>query len=489
MTAGNEERMSRLLTFPFNSYLMLRLEYVLLTSGDELEAKILRLIEVHMDGERKHIYRGLINAAPPGTFKPGQVIEITRDVWVPISHNLFLYDLYETVKSETTLKRALKSLVTKKLIKTRHQPKKRYDAPEYQLNIPLIEREFAKMEQSGKGGYQFLTPSEFDPLNNTQGGQNLTPSWGQKLTPSEGQNLTPSASVSSSVRGAEFDPNSRRRISSNELVEESVDGPGNSPHPYETEQATAVAHSSLGNLSDEEVAFILELRLQRAAETSPPPLEEMPPVVAAPSEQTEIITQANEQHEEEAPKIAPALQRPVSDASLTDEVIVSLYEYKHGCRYEEESRPFQLQAARALLGLRLALSVDLLEQVYDECCDKWWREHYGELHVSHLVEKEKNHAQRRIVRLLKRVQSRRQVAATTNGEGSATASTTTGEPERMVMWKGRLVPEEQAYKEGYEGGFERFKKGEHPDDDLEASLKRLQAEGKLPVFEGVSTNG
>jgi hypothetical protein len=50
-----EERMSALLTFPFGSFLMPRLEYVLLT-GNELEAKILRLIEKRMDDERRRRY-------------------------------------------------------------------------------------------------------------------------------------------------------------------------------------------------------------------------------------------------------------------------------------------------------------------------------------------------------------------------------------------------------------------------------------------------
>jgi len=52
-------------------------------------------------------------------------------------------------------------------------------------------------------------------------------------------------------------------------------------------------------------------------------------------------------------------------------------------------------------------------------------------------------------------------------------------PIRMIEWKGRMVPEEQAYREGYYGGFERFLPGDHPDDDLLAVVERLRAEGKL----------
>ena len=66
----------------------------------------------------------------------------------------------------------------------------------------------------------------------------------------------------------------------------------------------------------------------------------------------------------------------------------------------------------------------------------------------------------------------------------AVQTTTAGSPRpiRMIEWKGRMVPEEQAYREGYYGGFERFRPSDHPDDDLEAVVKRLQAEGKLPIL-------
>src|SRR5689334_850847 len=67
MSTGNEERMTKLLNYPFGSYLMLRLEYVLLTEGDELEAKIMRLIEKRMDDHRKQLYQNVVNAASAGS--------------------------------------------------------------------------------------------------------------------------------------------------------------------------------------------------------------------------------------------------------------------------------------------------------------------------------------------------------------------------------------------------------------------------------------
>jgi hypothetical protein len=56
----------------------------------------------------------------------------------------------------------------------------------------------------------------------------------------------------------------------------------------------------------------------------------------------------------------------------------------------------------------------------------------------------------------------------------------------MIEWKGRLIPEEQAYQEGYNGGFERFLDGDDPNDDLEALVKKFQAEGKMPILASAS---
>jgi hypothetical protein len=185
---------------------------------------------------------------------------------------------------------------------------------------------------------------------------------------------------------------------------------------------------------------------------------------------------------------APVLARPASDAVLTDEIIVQLWEYLRCARYDNQ-RSAQLRAAHKLLGLRLpvSLSVDLLARVYNTFFDPFWKQKYGELDVSHLVDTERS-GKIRIVRWLARLQAEAEDTASAGtravenlyGANGHTANT------RMVMWNGRLIPEKQAYQEGYEGGFERFKKGDHPDDDLEATLKRLQAEGKLPVLEEVS---
>jgi hypothetical protein len=189
---------------------------------------------------------------------------------------------------------------------------------------------------------------------------------------------------------------------------------------------------------------------------------------------------------EQAPQTGDELQRPASDAALTEEVAVQLWEHLRGLAYtDKEERVAQLRAVNALLKMQLPLplSVDLLEQVYVTYYDNFWRSKFGELHLSHLVETERSSGQRRIVRWLNRLRS--QVAgptvSTAEPARQVVISASSTPPVRMIEWKGRLIPEEQAYREGYNGGFERFLDGDDPNDDLEALVKKFQAEGKIKM--------
>lgn len=333
----NEERMSALLTFPFGSFLMLRLEYVLLT-GNELEAKILRLIEKRMDDERRRRYQTQMNKLPSGTKESSTVLDIPKNVWVPISHALFLYDLYGLVQSENTLKRALSSLLKKQLILTR-KGQGRYAPTEYQLNLEKIAQEFAAMSQQGRAGYQPVTPSPDDPLEDAPGDQAMVLAEDQAVIPSL------------ATRGSTVDP---LRVSAND------------PHrkEYEKSDSRTIAEAA-ANCSE--------------------------PQAATP-------TLANG---------FPPLANPPSETPLDAEAIVRLIESKRGIPYDPPSRSQQLHAAQHLLALPVSLTVDVLERVYDECYDPWWQRHFGDLHVTHLVEREKPHGEPRILRLLKRVQAKR----------------------------------------------------------------------------------
>lgn len=177
---------NKLLNFAIGSYLMLRIDYVVICR-DELEAKILRIIEMYMDMERARLYQEAVNA---GTIETDEVIEVTKDIWIAISHKLFTRDLYQLVKSENTLKRAIKSLIDKGFLLVRPGQGK-YDPMYYQLNTAKLQEELNKLAQLGIVGYQKLIPSKFDT---PQGSKNRHP---QSLIPSK---IDPHSRIVSSRR-------------------------------------------------------------------------------------------------------------------------------------------------------------------------------------------------------------------------------------------------------------------------------------------------
>jgi hypothetical protein len=105
---SDTERMNPFLAFPFNGFLKLRLEFALLT-GDVMQTLLLRIIENRVDAQRKKLYQARLNAI--GRTVPDDVIlDIPTDIWVPISHAAFLYELYGLIKTEATLRKVLTAL-------------------------------------------------------------------------------------------------------------------------------------------------------------------------------------------------------------------------------------------------------------------------------------------------------------------------------------------------------------------------------------------
>jgi len=191
MSGYSEEKITPLLSFPYDTFLMLRCEFVQIV-GNDLEARVLRIIEKTVQAERKRLARERLTR---GGGKVGaDPLAIPRDIWVPISSKMFLNELYGTVASETTLKRALKGLLDKRLIFRRYQPHARYDAPQYQLHVSALQ---LLLDVLGTAGGRALIPSLLERLH-------ALPA--QELTPSECQELFPSQAC----RGAEPDPNSNK---------------------------------------------------------------------------------------------------------------------------------------------------------------------------------------------------------------------------------------------------------------------------------------
>jgi hypothetical protein len=143
-------------------------------------------------------------------------------------------------------------------------------------------------------------------------------------------------------------------------------------------------------------------------------------------------------------------------------------------------RLIQLRAVRALRRLDLAvpLSLPLLQCLYETYFDDFWKQMYGALHLSHLIQVEKSSGQVRIVRWIQRLS----LQAVGKPPEGGIRTTPTGEKALSVLETHAPDLSGEATPSQGQGGFERFREGDDPDDDLAAVVKRLQAEGKLPVL-------
>ncbi len=222
MSNQREDKINRLLDFPYDAFLMVRLEYVQILRS-ELQAKLLRIIEKYVEQERKNIYQKMLNGA--GTAQQ-EMVEIPKDLWVPISYRLFMNDLFGTVKSENTIKAALADMAHKHIIFHRFEPKKKYDAPEYKINVTLLQD---LLHMICFPGYQNLIPSVFDTLKNLDP-QNLIPSGYQKLILSI---IEPCSESDSRV--SEIDTTITEDYDNNSIVITEGDG-ANAPTPAHLKQ-------------------------------------------------------------------------------------------------------------------------------------------------------------------------------------------------------------------------------------------------------------
>lgn len=134
-----------LFDYPYSLFLMERLEFVLLCQ-DELEAKILRVVEYEMLKAMDARSTAATASCQERRIPPRE----PSTLWVQLSHAQFLSRLYkyDTGKvgarqplsmSKGTLRKAINSLLAKQLLFVRARPGDEFGAPEYTLNCPLIQ--------------------------------------------------------------------------------------------------------------------------------------------------------------------------------------------------------------------------------------------------------------------------------------------------------------------------------------------------------------
>ncbi|GCE49876.1 hypothetical protein EI42_05895 [Thermosporothrix hazakensis] len=136
----------RLFRFPYGMFLMVRLEYVLLTR-DELEAQILRVLEGELEMQRQRWQQEAAAAR-----QMGRVVPAEPSGWVRLSQAQLLSRLYkfDTAKvggarqplsmSKTTLRRALKRLTGRGYVQVRQEPGDPLGRACYQLQVEAIQQ-------------------------------------------------------------------------------------------------------------------------------------------------------------------------------------------------------------------------------------------------------------------------------------------------------------------------------------------------------------
>lgn len=432
-----ENSPTTLFRYPYNLFLMERLEFLLLTQ-DELEARILRVLEYeilkHKEKWQSRV-RTAIEAKKPISLEP-------KEYWVRLSYSQIIAKLYrfDTSRvggakqalsiSKTSLRRAINGLLTKNLILMRSVRGDEYGAPQYTLNRKTIQEALDTF------------PTELDPysifyrtpLSDEEDGE--VPIWkvgkfqfGKGVFDNwqEGGSNLERGEVPNRKVFKESEKESTKECGKRE-VEETVTSTESLP----SEPTAPAAQDILQSLSEEEIALILSLRQQQQAtgEENTHPIAPLEPEMAPQaSEQASRMPFATEPEltatlHTEPPDSAPnasqsacppaqELARPASHVPLTDVIIIQLWEYLRKAPYTKVERKSQLAAAQELLRLAptlaLPLTVDLLEQVYTKFRDDFWIEKFhGILNVSHLIQTEKSSGQVRIARWLSMLQAQGQ---------------------------------------------------------------------------------
>jgi hypothetical protein len=317
--------------------------------------------------------------------------EVEERLWVYMSYARFVRESGGAVSYNTVI-RTLDYLIDKKVVEQRTNQNpltSDYADYEYRINRQVVRDLLKELpafpEHSSKKGRPVwagnILKADTSPgiSSSTQMGTSTTPS-PHMDTPS------PQMGTPSSLLGTE-DYLSGDTIQ--RMLQDSVQElPQQQANDCADDAQAAAVISSPGSLSAEERTLTLEHRRQTAVQGTPEPESEIPT--------TPLV--------ENVAQPSPGEPSAPPEVILSAEALVALIERKRGTPYDAQTRQRQLVAARTLLGLKLPLDLALVERLYDACYDDWWKAHYGDLHLTHLVEREK-HGQIRIMRLLARLQT------------------------------------------------------------------------------------
>jgi hypothetical protein len=399
--------------YPYNLFLMERLEFVLLAQ-DDLEAKIMRLVEYEMIKKKEKWQAKVTEAIDAKKAAP----EEPSEYWCQLSHAQIIGKLYkfDTTKvgakhplsiSKATIRKALNNIIEKGWLLTRTAPDDEFGAPQYTLNRQTIQ---AAMNLLPKDPFSLFYLDK-TPLRIFKGGdQNNSGAPSEFLGGGDQNNSGGDLKIFEDLKDSSKDSFKDGNKESSYLPT------GEQPSfPLATATAAAVSLTQLKNLSPEDLA-ILKAEIDALLITQPGDTQDSQhseKMVAAPVGQNDQKEQ-NIGKEVEVVEEQRALERPGVDAPRTAATVVQLIEYLRGSRYTTlRERSNELRKAGVLLSQKDVpdISIAEIEEAWLHGSDDYWRSKHGgdDLHVHDLVNKDSN-GKLRIQAFLehKRAQDRRQ---------------------------------------------------------------------------------
>lgn len=374
-----QNTMGHYLQMPYNRYLWLRLEFVAIC-GDEIEAKIMRIVEYDIEGARIAWFNNASALAANGKPYP----PAPEQWWVTLSYKQIMAKMYGTVKNEKTIIAKLNSLIKeKKYLQKRTDPENPYGAPQYTINREVVQAKLdglspLPMVPDVAKLYSEISsdpvPAIGTPSNKEEGYQPVVPPVPASGTPrtSEWNSPVPATGTEGYQPVVHNNNNKKNTKNKNKNKEDSI--------PNEPATSTFVANATIPFVSSSDD---LEQESSHI-------------VIEATNENVEPKTTRNHQSLEQNPLFDATPKSPVmplESAKWCAETVVQIVEFRRNKRFLEDARgksqksqrERQLDAAKKIIDAKITREEFI--KAYDARNDAWWQDNRGDLTVVDMAAK------------------------------------------------------------------------------------------------------